>query len=132
VKAFILDASLALEWVCADASQDALSRRSLFDERVALVPHIWRFEVMNVITTWQRRGDLNQAAAARTLQDLLLLPFATVDEGSPEAIVSLAQRQRLSAYDATYLHVAMITGEPLASLDTALVQAADDVGVTCL
>lgn len=132
MRAFVLDAWLALEWFSASASQNALAKRALFDDRVAIVPHLWRFEVMNVVATWRRRGDITPATAARVLGDLLGLPFATVDEGSPESIVNLADTYRLSAYDATYLHVAMMTGEPLASLDTSLTKAAARVGVTCL
>jgi predicted nucleic acid-binding protein len=46
--------------------------------------------------------------------------------------VSLAMTHGLSAYDATYLHLAMITGDPLATLDRALITAAKKVGVDCL
>lgn len=57
--------------------------------------------------------------------------FVVVDEGSPDAVIELAA-QSLSAYDATYLHAAMIMGEPLATLDAALIKAARRVGVDCL
>jgi predicted nucleic acid-binding protein len=60
------------------------------------------------------------------------VPFAIVEEGDPEAIVNLALAHDLSAYDATYLQVAMISGEPLATLDRRLQEAAVAVGVTCL
>lgn len=132
MRAFVLDASLALEWFTDGASEDALFKRSLFDDRVAIVPHLWRFEVMNVITTWLRRGAVSDAESVRVLNDVMQLPFAVVDEGSAEAIVSLAHDQRLSAYDASYLHVAMITGEPLATLDTELMRAAQQIGVECI
>jgi len=132
VRGFILDAGLAVEWFTTTASAEALAKRALFDERVAVVPHLWRFEVMNVLTTWQGRQDATPAEAARILQDVLRLPFAVVDEGAPEAIVSLACTHRLTAYDATYLHLAMLTGEPLATLDRSLITAAGRVGVTCL
>jgi predicted nucleic acid-binding protein len=132
VKSFILDASLALEWFSTDAAPEVLARRSLLDDHVALVPSLWRFEVMNVVTTWRRRGDISSATCAMILNDIMRVPFGTVDEGNPEVIVSLAVQHGLSAYDATYLHVAMITGDPLATLDGALITAAKDVGITCL
>jgi predicted nucleic acid-binding protein len=132
VRAFILDASLALEWFTSNASPQVLAKRELLDTRVALVPHIWRFEVMNVVTRWLRRGDISEAGATLILNDVLALPFAIVDEGDPELVVSLATAHDLSAYDAAYLRAAMITGEPLATLDSALLRAADTAGVPCV
>ena len=132
MKSFILDASLALEWFSTDAAPEVLARRSLLDDHVALVPSLWRFEVMNVVTTWRRRGNISSATCAMILNDIMRVPFGTVDEGDPEVIVSLAVQHGLSAYDATYLHVAMITGDPLATLDGALIAAAKDIGISCL
>jgi predicted nucleic acid-binding protein len=96
------------------------------------VPALWRYEVMNVITRWQRQGEFTPAEAARVLSDALQLPFAVVEEGSPDAIVEAAKSHGLSAYDATYLRVAMVTGEPLATLDKSLIRAASAVGVECV
>jgi predicted nucleic acid-binding protein len=132
VKSFILDASIALEWFSKDATPEALARRGLLDDHVALVPALWRFEVMNAITTWLKRGDISTATSAMILNDIMQVPFGILDESSPELIVSLAVTHNLSAYDATYLHLAMTTGDPLATLDRALITAAKKVGVTCL
>ena len=132
MKTFVLDASLALEWFAEGASTKVLAKRSLLDDHVAVVPTLWRFEVMNAVTTWRRRGDISHADCAVLLHDIMQIPFGTVDEGDPELVVSLASAHGLSAYDATYLRVAMITGDPLATLDAALKRVAKEVGVTCL
>ena len=132
MKTFVLDASLALGWFAVSASTEVLAKRSLLDDHVAVVPTLWRFEVMNAVTTWRRRGDISHADCAVLLHDIMQIPFGTVDEGDPELVVSLASAHGLSAYDATYLRVAMITGDPLATLDAALKRVANEVGVTCL
>ena len=132
MKTFVLDASLALEWFAVGASTEVLAKRSLLDDHVAVVPTLWRFEIMNAVTTWRRRGDISQADCAVLLHDIMQIPFGTVDEGDPELVVSLASAHGLSAYDATYLRVAMITGDPLATLDAALKRVANELGVTCL
>lgn len=132
MKAFVLDASLAMEWLSKDPSASALDKRSLFDDRVAVVPALWRYEVMSVITQWQRQGEITSAEAALLLSDALHLPFAVVEEGSPDAVVEAANVHTLSAYDATYLRAAMVTGEPLATLDKSLIRAAAAVGVECV
>ncbi len=132
MKTFVLDASLALEWFAESASTEVLAKRSLLEDHVAVVPTLWRFEVMNAVTTWRRRGDISHADCAVLLHDIMQIPFGTVDEGDPELVVSLASAHGLSAYDATYLRVAMITGDPLATSDAALERVANEVGVTCL
>ena len=109
-----------------------MAKRSLLDQRVAFVPHLWRYEVMNAITTWRGSKRITSAEATRLLQDLFALPFAVVEEGSPEAVVELATTHDLTAYDATYVHAAMVTGEPLATLDSRMIKAAQKVGVECL
>ncbi len=80
MKAFVLDASLAMEWLSKDPSASALDKRSLFDDRVAVVPALWRYEVMSVITQWQRQGEITSAEAALLLSDALQLPFAVVEK----------------------------------------------------
>jgi predicted nucleic acid-binding protein len=130
LKSFVLDASLALEWFTTGAQPSALAKRSLFEDHVAIVPHLWRFEVTNVLTTWRRRGDITDAESAVIMRDLMKLPFATVDEGDPEMIVAAALTHGLSAYDATYLRIAMLTGSPIATLDKALMKAATEMGIT--
>lgn len=132
MKAFVLDASLTMEWFSSGASADAVAKRGLLEDRVAVVPHLWRFEVMNVLATWRRRGDITSAQGTRILRNALSLPFAVIDEGSAESVVELANAHGLSAYDATYLRVAIVTGEPLATLDQKLTQAAGREGIECL
>jgi predicted nucleic acid-binding protein len=47
-------------------------------------------------------------------------------------ILDLAREERLTAYDAAYLEMAMRLGVPLASKDGRLCDAAERVGVTVL
>lgn len=132
MRGLILDTSLAVEWFAADAGPEALGKRDLLDDHVVLVPHLWRFEVASVLTRWRKQGKISEAESVYLLKELMLLPFAIVDEGDLEAVMVLALTHDLSTYDATYLHVAMTTGEPLATLDRGLIRAAESVGVTCL
>ena len=59
-----------------------------------------------------------------------------VDEQTPNLALSivldLARNQRLSAYDASYLELAMRRGVPLATKDGDLVKAARRMGVGLL
>lgn len=132
MKGLILDASMAMEWFARDATDEALHKRVLLDDHVVLVPQLWQFEIASVITRWLRQGRITEAEGTYALAELSRLPFATIDRVDLNAIVQLALAHDLSTYDATYLHVAMTTGEPLATLDRGLLRAADAVGVACL
>ncbi len=128
----VLAASVTLAWVFEDEAQpytdavlDALA------EVEALVPAIWPLEVGNALLVAQRGGRLNQAATVQFLALLWELPI-TVESERPEQmlgeILALAREQRLSTYDATYLHLAMRRGLPLATADEALRRAATRAG----
>jgi predicted nucleic acid-binding protein len=131
VKAFILDASMALAWFFPHPEDEAatLDKRSLFDERVALVPSIWRAEIVNFIARQHNEGAISAAQAAETLHQIEQLPMGIVDDPAPGELLALATRFRLTAYDALYLHAAMVSGEPLATLDAGLSRAAREAGV---
>jgi len=131
VKAFILDASLAIAWFFPSTPREtnALEKRVLFDDRVALVPTIWRAEIVNFISRLQVLGTISQAEAAEVLHQLVLLPVGVIDDPPPGELLSLSAQFRLTSYDALYLHAAMSSGEPLATLDSGLIRAAGAAGV---
>ena len=103
--------------------------------RQLIVPPLWHLEVSNVLVIAERKGRITPAELARYVNDLRDLPITTADM-SPESIrtivLALAQREGLTVYDATYLHLAMRLKAPLATLDEALRDAAQRNGVEVL
>lgn len=132
----VLDASVALSWAFEDESSaygdkvlDAIQRGR------AVVPAIWPLEVANGLRMAERRKRLTRADATQFLGLLRALPVEVQAAGTlddMEAVFSLASETGLSAYDASYLRLAMAAGLPLASLDDALRAACHQVGVRCL
>jgi predicted nucleic acid-binding protein len=129
----VLDASLTMAWCFEDEATPAAE--AVFDlvrDTGAVVPAIWPMEVSNTILVGERRGRLTEAQSTRFLQLLRGLPI-TLDHGAVadawDAVLSVAREQGLSAYDGTYLELAMRRGLPLATLDTRLSDAARRVGV---
>jgi predicted nucleic acid-binding protein len=124
----VLDASVTLAWAFED-EEGAYTEAVLesLKEAAACVPAIWPLEVGNALLVAERRGRLTQAATAQFLA-LLGQLHIVVEPERPEqvlgGILSLAREQGLSAYDATYLHLAMRRGLPLATTDAKLRQAA--------
>jgi predicted nucleic acid-binding protein len=104
-------------------------------EAGAWVPSLWRLEVANVLEMGVRRGRNDAAFRDATLADFELLPIQSDSETERHAWQStlrLAERYRLTVYDAAYLELAMRRGLPLASLDRELRAAAGAENVALL
>jgi predicted nucleic acid-binding protein len=104
-------------------------------ENGAWVPGLWKLEVANILEMGARRGRHDTAFRNSTLADLALLPIsidAETDRQAWGATLQLAERHRLTLYDAAYLELALRRGLPLASLDSELRGAAKAEGVVLL
>ena len=136
MTAFVLDASVTLSWYFEDevsAVSDELLDR--LDAETAAVPIIWHLEVANLIALSERGGRVPASRSAEFITQLQNLPIMVDDELAARVftyILDLARSQRLSAYDAAYLELAMRLGVPLASKDSDLCAAAERLGVAVI
>ena len=131
--AFVLDASITLCWAFAD-EEHPLAGAALdhLQQGEARVPSLWWFEVRNALVINERRGRLTEAETSFFLRNLAPLAI-NVDRSPAEGgLLSLARQHHLTVYDAAYLELAQRDGLTLATLDTALRQAAKAVGVPLL
>jgi predicted nucleic acid-binding protein len=129
----VLDSSATLAWILADEITPAV--RATFQvvaDRGAHVPGNWRLEVGNALTMALRRGRIDAAFRQAALDDLALLDIAVdslTDASAWTASLALADRFRLTLYDAAYLELAHRRGLKLATLDKELRAAAEGLGV---
>ena len=135
---FVLDASVAMCWLFLDGkpAERAYALKVLAAmkqaETAALVPVTWGLEVANVIARAETKGLVREVQSEAFLEML-----EAMDIGADRATFSralsdtlqIARRYRLSAYDASYLELAMREGLPLATLDEDLQKAARKAGV---
>jgi predicted nucleic acid-binding protein len=132
----ILDSSTTLAWIYGDETTDAI--RAVFDtvaERGATVPSLWRLEIGNSLTVAIRRGRIDSDFRRAALDDLSLLDIAVdghTDSRAWSETMNLADRFRLTLYDAAYLELAHRSGLPLASLDNELRAAASELRLRVL
>jgi predicted nucleic acid-binding protein len=135
----VLDASAALAWIFervdpAEAEHASFVLATLAD-RQAIVPDLWHVEVVNALVTAQRRRVVSVSKATDFLSRLDGLPIETdaapVSERKPQ-IFALAREYAFTAYDATYLDLALRTGAALVSFDRRLTQAQTKAGVPSL
>ena len=132
----VVDSSATLAWVFSEETTEAICEVfARLTERGAWVPALWRLEVANVLEMGVRRGRHDAAFTDATLADLALLAISVdleTDRQAWSATMRLAERHRLTLYDAAYLELAQRRGLPLATLDTELRTAASAEGVILL
>jgi predicted nucleic acid-binding protein len=129
--AFVVDASVSAAWFLPDeATPQTEAALAATSSHEVWVPGLWLLEIGNLLLAAQRRrhidafkrADLVAAAGALRLRvDREPVTLAHID--------ALADRHRLTAYDAAYLELAVRRALPLATLDAALRRAAEDASV---
>ena len=132
----VLDSSVTLSWFFEDERTSATA--SVLErvvEQGAVVPAIWRLEVANALQSGLRRGRVDAAFRDATLSDLGQLDIVSEPDTDSHAwaeTLQLADRFRLTLYDAAYMELAQRRHLPLATLDRELRMAAKALGTVLL
>jgi predicted nucleic acid-binding protein len=132
----VLDGSATLAWLYPDERTGAIL--AVFEAVIhkgAYVPDLWRSEVANSLTIGVRRGRISLEERDASLTDLSDLTIQTDNETGKYIwtdTLALADRHRLTVYDATYLELAQRLSLPLATLDNDLRRAAEKEGILLL
>lgn len=108
--------------------------RDALDGR-AVAPALWALETANALETAVRRGRVSPddgAVFLKLFRGLSIRLVPTERTQALGAIAGLARRHALSAYDAAYLHCALMHALPLATRDKALADGARREGVALL
>lgn len=132
----VLDASVALSWIFERASATerarSLSVLDRLEDTSAQVPAIWPLEVFNALLVGERRQLNSQAESADFLERLSALRIevdVAPSASRRDAVLGLARVHGLSAYDASYLELALRAGVAFATFDARLTKAAIAAGV---
>ncbi len=124
----VLDSSVALAWIySAETTPEVLHVLERVTEAGAVVPSLWPLEVANVLEQGVRKKRHTAGFRNAALTDLALLPIRVDPETAQhawQATLHLAERHRLTVYDAAYLELALRRNVPLATLDQELRTAA--------
>ncbi len=125
----VLDVSIVLNWFFPD-EDDGLNPVTQDDVNKlgAVVPYLWYYEVANGLLMGLRRNRIVKTDRDRALILLGRLPIQCEDVqpfSTWQDISLLADEHNLTAYDAAYLALAKRRKIPLATLDKALLRAAN-------
>jgi predicted nucleic acid-binding protein len=133
---FVLDNSVTMRWFFGDGKPQELAyAASVLDAMKstnALVPVTWGLEVSNVIAKAEAKALVTEARSGAFLEMLEGMDIEVDPATFAHALVDtlqLARRYKLSAYDASYLELALRSGVRLATLDEDLQKAAKKTGV---
>ena len=132
----VIDSSITLAWFFEDersAAADAVLRQ--VTESGAVAPSLWRLEVANALQMAVRRNRITAAFRDASITDIRALVVAIDPETDHQAwatTLHLAERCRLTLYDAAYLELAQRLGLSLATLDEELRAAGSTLGVSVL
>ena len=132
----VLDASVTLSWYFEDERTPAAN--ALLDQvndTGAVVPVVWRLEVVNGFQMAIRRKRVDANFRDRAIEQLMLLPV-TIDFDTDAFVwtttLRLADQFGLTIYDASYLELAQRRNLPLATFDQEQRAAALALGLPLL
>ncbi|MGH9598749.1 MAG: type II toxin-antitoxin system VapC family toxin [Terracidiphilus sp.] len=132
----VLDASMALAWLIKrkDPVEAQLAVEGLDIVRAsgAEVPALWFPEIANALLVAERQRVVTAQDSASYLDGLS--NWEIVQDEAPPAlflneVLSLSRTYKLTAYDATYLELAMRNSVALATFDRPLATASRAAGV---
>lgn len=130
---FVLDSSVALSWCFKDEQTPEITQSLVRAKTNAIfVPALWHIEMANVLGIALRKGRLSEAELVLAMEMFNALELHTEKSRNPISISSMLRLMRahtLTAYDATYLELAMRLDLPLATLDAEPIAASHRAGV---
>jgi len=133
---FVVDSSVTVAWCFEEertpATATLLAQAMNFG---AAAPSLWPLEVLNALLMAEKRKRLDSTRRHELISALQSMPITLDTETATQAwstTTRLAERHRLTLYDAAYLELAQRLELPLATLDADLRQAAKNLSVPLL
>jgi len=129
--AFVADCSVTIAWFIAGQANElteALLDRATTEN--VHVPFVWRAEFAATLLTLSHNRRIQPRRVPAILDEIERLDL--LDDATPptvRSLMDLARRNALSAYDASYLELALRLRLPLAARDAPLRRAAQRAGI---
>ena len=128
----VIDNSVIMAWAFEDEADEYCDRvLNALSDGMALVPTLWPLEAANVLCVGERRKRITRGDSLHFMKLLGQLPITVTDPPTRDDVHSLyllASDYDLSAYDASYLRLALSEAIPLATRDAALRKALKKAG----
>jgi predicted nucleic acid-binding protein len=136
VDRFVLDASVTLAWCFEDernAYSDAILQHMAYSK--AYVPAIWGLEVSNVLYIAEKSKRISPIISANFLAALQSFNIIVEPQNriiDLERLMAISRATSLTAYDSSYIELALKEGIALATTDNAMIDAAKTLNIKVL
>jgi predicted nucleic acid-binding protein len=119
---WVVDASVVIKWFVPE--DDFAAARALRVPRVRLAaPDLLFVESSNILWKIVRRGEMQPARAIEIIEEIVAAPFVTyTNESLARDAIDLALATGVSAYDASYVALAMRLNVQCITADQKLVR----------
>jgi predicted nucleic acid-binding protein len=124
VRPLVVDASAALAIILVEPEAERV-HRAIIDRPVRLVPWLFWIEIVNTLAR-RRHWSASQVLGAVARMERLGLTTQQPDRPALLGVIDAVQGHGLSAYDASYLMLAVASDADLLTEDAALAAAAGD------
>ncbi len=128
--ALIVDASAVLAVVLDQGSEEySLAIAEKLVDEMCLAPNLFWFEVGSALVVQVKGGHMTLEGAYAALESIVDQEILTDQSADLFEIARLADKHRLSFYDAAYLELAVRRKYPVATLDRELQRAVKAEGL---
>jgi predicted nucleic acid-binding protein len=131
----VVDNSVMIRWLFNDGSdkdrqyaQKVLTHIKKNKPKV-IVPCLWLYESSFVVNFYTKKKLITVEDSIKYLDSLFDLCRIIRGDEKPKDIFIFANENNLSAYDASYVMLALQQKAPLATLDKAMIKAAKKIGL---
>ena len=134
---YVFDASVCVAWCFEDETTEWVSNLflRLSNTDNIRVPAHWPVEIANTFLQAQRRRRVTSAQVDRFWEQIASVRIAVeppLTSSQAKEVLRLSEKHSLTTYDGAYLDLARSNRIPLATLDSALRNAAKDELVTLM
>lgn len=119
---------IAYCWILSDRTE--LAQRVRLRDPDWHVPVLWRSELRSGLLAYVWRGEIDAHRATATMAAAESALAGCEHLVASEAVLELAARSRLSAYDCEFVALAQSLGVPLVTEDRAILKAFPEVALT--
>lgn len=123
----VVDTTVIVDFLVGEPEFQARATQMLRSDPHWIAPSLWRFELANVLCTMVRKGDLAVSAADEFLRTAENGVIETIDLVDSSGILACANEFGLTAYDASFVWLAMSRNLPLITRDSKVLRQCPDV-----
>jgi predicted nucleic acid-binding protein len=122
VTLWVVDASVIIKWYVPEDNYEA-ARAMRTAETALAAPDLLFSETANILWKLVRRGEMTASRAIEIIEEVSAAPFITISNQSlAQDALNLAIATGLSAYDASYVALAIRLDKILITADEKLVR----------